>query len=85
MFSDVAIEVTKIYGDKAWLNISLKERPRISQINYNGIKKSEREDLELKLGLVKGNQITPNLIDRAKLLIKKHFLTNRHIQKIIKI
>ena len=73
LFSDVAIEVTKIYGDKAWLNISLKERPRISQINYNGIKKSEREDLELKLGLVKGNQITPNLIDRAKLLIKKHF------------
>ena len=48
----------------------MKQRPRISQINYNGIKKSEREDLELKLGLVKGNQITPNIVDRAKMLIK---------------
>ena len=25
------------------------------------------------MGLVKGSQITPNLIDRAKILIKKHF------------
>ncbi|BEG62568.1 BamA/OMP85 family outer membrane protein [Coprobacter fastidiosus] len=73
LFSDVAISVTKIYGSQVWLNIDLKQRPRISQINYNGIKKSEREDLELKLGLVKGNQITPNIVDRAKMLIKKHF------------
>lgn len=29
--------------------------------------------MEAKLGLVKGSQITPNLIDRAKILIKKHF------------
>lgn len=73
LFSDVAISVTKMYGNQVWLNIDLKQRPRISQINYQGLKKSDREDLELKLGLVKGNQITPNLVDRAKMLIKKHF------------
>lgn len=73
LFSDVRIEVTKIVGNKIYLNIALKQRPRISQINYYGIKKSDREDLEAKLGLIKGNQITPNLVDRAKTLIKKHF------------
>lgn len=73
LFSNVSITATKIEGNKIYLNIALTQRPRISEINYNGIKKSEKEDLEAKLGLVKGNQITPNLVDRAKILIKKHF------------
>ena len=37
------------------------------------MKKSEREDLESKLGIMKGSQITPNMIDRAKILTKKYF------------
>lgn len=73
LFSKAQITAEKIEGSKIWLKITLAQRPRISEIRYSGVKKSEREDLELKLGLVKGSQITPNLIDRAKLLIKKHF------------
>lgn len=73
LFSDVKISATKIEDGKIWLLITLKERQRISQIRYHGVKKSEREDLEEMLGLVPGNQITPNIIDRAKLLIKRHF------------
>lgn len=71
LFSDVKILATKIVDDKIWLNIALTERPRISEINYNGLKKSEIEDLELRVGLVKGNQITPNISDRAKKVIEK--------------
>lgn len=48
-------------------------RPRVSDIRYHGVKKSEREDLEARVGLIKGNQVTPNLIDRAKTLIKRYF------------
>ena len=55
------------------MKIHLAPRPRISTINYNGLKKTEREDMEKKLGLVKGGQITPNMIDRAKILAKKYF------------
>lgn len=73
LFSDVSIAIDKIVGNKVWLNISLKQRPRISELNYQGIKKSEKEDLDIQLGLVKGNQITPNMIDRAKKLIKRYF------------
>ena len=73
LFSDIAISITKIAGNKVWLNIALQQRPRISEVNYIGIKKSEREELEQRLGLIKGNQITPNLVDRAKLLIKRYY------------
>ncbi|MGL4492213.1 MAG: BamA/OMP85 family outer membrane protein, partial [Tannerellaceae bacterium] len=73
LFSDVKVLATRMEGDKIWIEIQLTERPRISEIKFSGVKKGEREDLEAKLGLVKGNQITPNLINRAKKEIKKYF------------
>ncbi|MDD2798240.1 MAG: outer membrane protein assembly factor BamA [Bacteroidales bacterium] len=73
LFSDVKIDATKIEGNKVWLEIALKQRSRISDLVFIGMKKSDKEDLETKLGLVKGNQVTPNLIDRAKKIIKKHY------------
>lgn len=73
LFSNVSITAEKVEGNKVWLKISLTQRPRISDIRYHGVKKSEREDLQNKLGLVKGSQITPNLVDRAKVLIKRYF------------
>lgn len=72
LFSDVKIYATKIFDGKVWLNITLKERPRVSEINFTGLKKGEIEDLEAKLGIIKGNQITPNISDRAKKVIVKY-------------
>ena len=73
LFSNVSIRVDSLVGDSAYLHIQLTQRPRISEIHYNGVKKSEREDLEEKLGLVKENQLTPNMTDRAKILAKRYF------------
>lgn len=73
LFSGVKISADSIVGDKVWLHISLKVRPRVSKINYMGVKKSEKTDLENKLGLLNGSQLTPNMLDRAKLLAKKYF------------
>ena len=73
LFSQVKLYVDSLVGDKAYLHIALKVRPRVSAINYLGLKKSEREDMETKLGLLKGLQLTPNSIDRAKILAKKYF------------
>ena len=73
LFSNVKISVDSLVSDSAFLHIELAQRPKISQINYPGLKKSEREDMQAKLGLVEGNQLTPNMIDRAKILAKKYF------------
>ena len=73
LFSKVSIAADSLIGDKIYLHIYLASRPRVSTINYTGLKKSEREDMEAKLGLLKGSQITPNMIDRAKILAKKYF------------
>ena len=73
LFSKVAITADSIVGQKVYLCIHLATRPRVSTINYYGLKKSEREDMESKLGIMRGAQITPNMIDRAKILAHKYF------------
>ena len=73
LFSKVSISADSIVGNKIYLRLSLGIRPRVSTINYIGVKKSEREDLEQKLGMVRGMSIHPNVIDRAKILAKKYF------------
>ena len=73
LFSNVAISVDSLVGDSCYLHIQLTQRPRISEINYNGVRKNEKDDLKEKMGLVKDNQLTPNMIDRAKILAKRYF------------
>lgn len=73
LFSNVTIAIDSIVGNKVYPHIYLTARPRVSDINYFGLKKSEREDMETKLGLLKGSQLTPNMLDRAKILAKKYF------------
>ena len=73
LFEDVSITADSIIGGKIYIGIALKQRPRVSQLNFKGVKKSEREDLELKIGIIKGNQITPDIIDRATRIIKDYF------------
>ena len=73
LFSDVKLLADSIVGQKIYLTFQLAPRPRISEINYNGVKKSEREELEQKLGMMKGSAVTPNLLDRAKILAKRYF------------
>jgi len=73
LFSKVQLSADSLVGDNIYLHFYLATRPRVSTINYIGPKKSEREDLEQKLGLLKGSQITPNMIDRAKVLAQKYY------------
>jgi len=73
LFSDVKILQQRVEGDSVWLEIRLTDRPRVTDIRYIGMKKSEQEDIEEKIGFVKGNQITPPQIDRAKTMIKSFF------------
>ena len=73
LFSNVRILADSIANDSVYLRIVLAARPRVSQVNFSGVKKSERDDLEQKIGIAKGTQISPNMIDQAKYVIKKYF------------
>ncbi len=73
LFSDAAIAATKQTADSVWLEIRLKPNPIVSEINYVGVKKGEREDLEAKVGVARGTQLTPNVINRINKRTKDYF------------
>lgn len=74
LFSDVKITATKIVGDNVWLDIYLQERPRLADVNFYGISKSEKDDITKKVLLLKGSQVTDNQVINAERTIKNIFL-----------
>ncbi len=73
LFTNVRLEIAGIQGNNIWLNIHLDQRPKISEINFTGAKKKEKEELEKSIGISKGSQITPYLIDKAKKVITDYY------------
>ena len=73
LFAQAQAKVEKIAGNKVWLELALRIQPRISEIKYTGLKKNEKEELQERLQLMKGNQINQNIINRATKIIEKYF------------
>jgi outer membrane protein insertion porin family len=74
LFSDVRISIAKTISDTVYLDINLQERPRISSVKLNGLKTSETTDLNKKINLPIGSQVTPYLLNTAQKIIKDHFI-----------
>jgi len=74
LFSDVRISIAKVVSDSVFLDIFLQERPRISSVKFNGLKKSEIDDLNKKINLPVGSQVTAFLLNTANKIIKDHFI-----------
>ncbi|MEI6456401.1 MAG: POTRA domain-containing protein [bacterium] len=73
LFEDISVSVTNFVGDQVFLNIYLKERPRLSKFQFNGIKKSDADEIREKIRLVKGDYVTDNLIIKTKNIIRKYY------------
>ncbi|MCK4700762.1 MAG: BamA/TamA family outer membrane protein, partial [Bacteroidales bacterium] len=74
LFSDVRITKKAISGDSIFLDIYLQERARLSRFEFTGISKSERKDLLDEINLLKGSQVTENIISNSKRIIYNHFV-----------
>ncbi len=73
ILEDVQIYANKVEGDKVWLEIFLKERPRLYSLTYVGIKKGERESINEKVKTYKGKIITETLRKNLELAITKFY------------
>jgi outer membrane protein insertion porin family len=74
LFSDVKIVAQRIIENKIFLEIQLMERPRLSKFAIQGVKKSEADDIRDRIHLVRGNQITDNIITNTKINVKEYFV-----------
>ena len=67
------------------MDIFLQEQPRISGLEYKGLKKNEEKDIQDLLKLRVGGQATDNILDNAKRLIKNHFRSKAFLNSRIDI
>ena len=74
LISNVEIYFTRLIGKNLYVEISITERPRLSNYKFVGVKKTEAEDLVAKTGLVKGRVVTENMKRSAEENIRKFFV-----------
>ena len=87
LFDDIKFYATKIVENKIWIEIQLKEHPRLSAspLFSTTIKKSEVDDLREKINLSKGDVITNNVILRSEDIIKKYYFDKGYYNAKVKI
>jgi outer membrane protein insertion porin family len=73
LFSDVAINITKIENNKAYLDIAIKERPRLSQVVFVGINKTQETEIKDKLNIVQNRMVTESMKKDIEVRVKKYF------------
>ena len=73
LFEDVSITCVNKIGRKIFLNIELKERPRISKFSFKGVKKSEADELRSKINLTRGDVATEHTYTKTTRIIEDYF------------
>ena len=73
LFSNIAIYITKIEGNKIWLEIALVEKPRMSSFTFKGVKKSDADELTTKAALRKGSVVTEALQQNTLAVVRKFY------------
>lgn len=85
MFSDVKIAVERTVGNGVYLLIRVKEEPRLADYQFEGIKKSQRDDLRKEVPLLTGGRVQDADIERAKLAIKGFFAEKGHLMTEVEV
>lgn len=73
IIGNVKIEVSKIEGEKIYIVLQIKERPRLSTYTISGVRKSENTDLKDKIGFIRGQVLSDALKKNATFSIQKYF------------
>jgi outer membrane protein insertion porin family len=85
LFEDIKISVSQVVDDQVYLNIALKERPRLSHFSFSGIKKSDADNIREKIHLAKGEYVTDNMIIRTKNIINKYYTDKGYLNTDVEI
>jgi len=73
LFEDIKITVTRTQDKLIFLDIFLQEKPRMTGFSFEGVKKTEADDIRDLIRISSGDVVTDNLIIRTRNTIKDHF------------
>ena len=79
LFEDIQITYTQKVAGKIFLNIDMKERPRISKFSLKGFKKSEAEEVRKKINLTRGDVATEHTFNKTKSIIHDYYANKGYL------
>jgi outer membrane protein insertion porin family len=84
-FSNVQIYVTRVEGDKVWVEVNVQERPRLGNFKFVGISKTDAEELTTRASLAKQTIITENTRRSITEIVTKYYTEKayRNVKVII--
>jgi len=85
LFSDIRITITDTRADTISFDIFLSERPRISDVQFFGLKKTEVSDIKEKVNLLNGSQVTDHILSNTSNIIRDHFIEKGFLDTEIRI
>ena len=85
MFEDVAINATDFVGDKVFLEIVIRERPRVSKFSFKGVKKTEADEIRNKINLSRGDVATDHLLTKTRRIIEDYYYEKGYLNADIDI
>ena len=85
MFEDVAINATNMVGGRIFLQIVVQERPRVSKFSFEGIKKSEADDIRNKINLSRGDIATNHLETKTRRIIEDFYAEKGYYNAVVDI
>ena len=83
IIADVAFYVTKIEGELAYLEVRLKERPRVLRFTIEGVNSNHESKLKDQIGVL-GKVASAPLIKNSEIAIKKYFVGKGFLNATVK-
>lgn len=85
LFDNISIVATEISGNRIFLKIILRERPRLSKFSFEGIRKSEADDIREQINITRGDIVNDHLIIRTKNIINDFYRDKGFLNSEVKI
>lgn len=85
LFMDVSIGATSIEGNIIFLDIAIKERPRLARFEFTGARRSDVTKLTEKMNLIRGDVVTENMLFRATKIIEDYYVEKGFLNPTINI
>ncbi len=85
IIGNVALYISKVEGDKAYLVLELTERPRLTRIFLKGVNKTQESDIKENLDLIKGKIVSDAVLKNAELTVMDYFVDKGFLNTQVRI
>ena len=85
LFEDITFKVVSKSGKKVYLDIQLKELPKMSKYYITGVKKVWKDDIREDLELRAGKVVNDNLVVMSSNRIKKYFKEKGYLNATVEV